>query len=88
MSLFHLKIATPDGALFDGEAQQLLLRGTEGDLAILAGHTPFVTGVQPGRCKITLEDDSERFGSVSGGLLTVSDQAVILLSSSFRWEEP
>ena len=85
MNTFHLVISTPDGNLFDGEAAILSLRGAEGDLAIMAGHIPFITSVQPGPCKVTLEDGSVREGATEGGLLTVSAESTILLSGSFHW---
>ena len=48
MNTFRLTIATPDGAAFDGEADMLSVRGVMGDLAIMAGHAPFVTAVRAG----------------------------------------
>lgn len=86
MKSFRLIISSPDGNLFDGEAQMLSLRGAEGDLAVLAGHIPFITSVKPGKCKVVLPDGEERLGSAESGLLTVSDDAVTLLSGSFCWE--
>ena len=85
MSSFRLIVSSPDGNLFDGEAVMLTLRGVEGDLAIMAGHVPFVTSVAPCVCRITLPDDSVREGTVSGGLLTVSKDSVTLLSGDFHW---
>ena len=87
MSTYKLTIATPDGNQFQGEATALFLRGAEGDLAVLAGHTPFITSVQAGVCRIELPDESERTARVDGGLLTVSENKVTLLSGTFRWEE-
>ncbi len=87
MSLFKLKISTPDGNRYDGDAFMLTLRGIEGDLAILAGHIPFITSVKPGECRLELEDGSVRVGSCEGGLLTVSKDAVTLLAGSFKWNE-
>ena len=87
MKTFKLKISTPDGSMFDGDALKLDVRGIEGELAVMAGHVPFVTTVKPGECRIILEDDTVRTGRVNGGLLSVSKEAVTLLSSSFRWEE-
>ena len=49
MNTFRLTIATPDGAAFDGEADMLSVRGVMGDLAIMAGHVPFVTAVMAGK---------------------------------------
>ena len=86
MATFQLTVSSPDGNLFEGEAAALMVRGTEGDLAVLAGHIPFITAVVPSTCRILLPDDSERVGHIDGGLLTVDKDAVTLLSGSFRWE--
>ncbi len=87
MNTFSLIISSPDGDIFKGDAAFLSLRGTEGDLAIMAGHTPFLTSVVPGKCKIIFPDDSERLAQLEGGLLTVSKENVTLLSSGFKWED-
>ena len=49
MKDYTLKISTPDGDAFSGSALSLSVRGTEGELGILAGHAPFVTAVVPCR---------------------------------------
>ena len=85
MNTFRLIVSSPDGNLFDGDAVMLTLRGVEGDLAIMAGHVPFLTSVVSCPCRITLPDDTVREGFTSGGLLTVSSEAVTLLSGSFHW---
>ncbi len=87
MNTYKLTVATPDGRGFQEEVIGLFLRGAEGDLAILAGHTPFITSVQAGPCRIHMPDDSEKVATVDGGLLTVSAEAVTLLSGSFQWIE-
>ena len=89
MNTFRLIIASPDGNLFDGQVYMLTVRGSEGELAILAGHVPFVTTVVPCQCKIEPadEDEDDRIGYTDGGLLSVSRDTVTLLSSSFRWGE-
>ena len=87
MNTYKLTVATPDGNRFQGEAVALYLRGAEGDLAVLAGHTPFITSVQAGKCRIELPDNTEKSALLDGGLLTVSANAVTLLSGSFQWEE-
>ena len=87
MNTFTLTIATPDGNRFAGEAAALFVRGAEGDLAVLAGHTPFITSVQAGVCRVALPDESERAARLDGGLLTVAENKVTLLSGTFRWEE-
>ena len=86
MSSYLLKISSPNGDLFCGNVTKLCVRGSEGELAVMAGHIPFVSYVKPCECKIELEDGSERFGLIQGGLLTVSKEQVILLSGEFSWK--
>lgn len=87
MSTYKLTVATPDGNRFQGEVEALYLRGAEGDLAVLAGHTPFITSVQAGDCRIQLPGGEEKAATLDGGLLTVGAQATTLLSGSFQWEQ-
>ena len=87
MNTYKLTVATPDGNRFQGEVCALYLRGAEGDLAVLAGHTPFITSVQPGQCRIRLSEDEEKVATLDGGLLTVTAGSVTLLSGSFAWVE-
>ena len=87
MSTFRLKISSPDGVVFDGEAVSLSVRGIEGDLAVLADHIPFVTTVVDSGCKVLFEDGSEKSGHIGGGILSVADNKVTLLSSSFEWQK-
>ena len=85
MSTFKLVVSTPDGNKFSGDAAMLSVRGTEGDLAIMSGHIPFITAVKPCDCTIVLDDGSEKKAHTEGGLLTVSADETTLLSSSFSW---
>ena len=87
MNTYKLTVATPDGNRFEGEVIGLFLRGAEGDLAVLAGHLPFITSVQAGQCRIHLPDDDEKSATMDGGLLTVTADKVTLLSGSFAWDE-
>ena len=84
MRTFLLNISSPDGNLFSGEAVMMTLRGIEGDLAVMAGHVPFITSVKPCDVKLLLPDGTERVGHSDGGLLTVAADGVTLLGS-FTW---
>ncbi|MBQ7063832.1 MAG: hypothetical protein IJM90_02930 [Firmicutes bacterium] len=89
MNTYHLTIASPDGNAFEGEAISLIVRGVEGDLAIMADHAPFITALVPCHVKLLIpgeEGESERHGIARGGLLSVSQNKVVLLSASFHWE--
>ena len=85
MNTFFLRIATPDGDCFTGDAIMLTVRGVEGELAVMAGHIPFVTSVKP--CKIKIETDNDEFyATVGGGILSVSNNETVLMSSSYQKE--
>lgn len=86
MRTFLLILSSPDGDLFRGDAVKLSLRGAEGDLAVLAGHIPFITAVKPCDCRIELESGDTKIGHTDGGVLTVSAESVTLLSGSFVWK--
>lgn len=86
MNAYNLIISTPDGSVFDAQAEMLVVRGTEGELAVLAGHIPFITAVKAGECKVLLPDDSEKIASIGGGILTVQSDKTTLLCSDFEWK--
>ena len=86
MNTYKLVVSTPDGSVFDGDAVALMVRGTEGELAILAGHVPFITAEKSGECKIILPDDSEKTAKIGGGILTVQNDKTTLLCSDFEWK--
>ena len=87
MNTFKLKISSPDGDLFDGNVTRLVVRGIEGELAIMAGHIPFVTPVVACKCKISLDEENEKFATTEGGILSITNDCVTLLSGSFVWVE-
>lgn len=85
MNKFHLIVSSPDGHMLDDEATCLIVCGTEGELAVMAGHIPFVTTLAAGRCRVSFASGAVRSASVESGILSVSGESVVLLSGSFRW---
>ncbi len=84
MNTFRLTVSTPDGNKFSGIAAALFVRGTEGDLAVLANHAPLVTAVKECVCRIVPEDGDEIEADIKGGILNVSEGGeTILLTTSF-----
>lgn len=87
MNTFSLTISSPDGNIFNGKAVKLSVQGIEGELAVMAGHVPFITAVRECNCRIGLPDGSQKTGSTAGGLLNVSSDEVILLTDRFDWKK-
>ncbi len=86
MSSFYLQIVTPDGSLFDGQAEKLTVRTIDGDVTVLAGHTDYVTALGMGRAKVTAEGKA-RFAACIGGMLLVSGGKVKLVATTFEWTD-
>lgn len=87
MKTFPLTVSSPEGDLFQGNVVKLSVRGSEGELAVMAGHIPFVTYVNPCVCKIELEDGEEKRAQLESGVLSVSSDKVILLAGEFAFIE-
>ncbi len=85
MNTFHLIVSSPDGNLFEGDVVRLSVRGTEGELAIMAGHVPFVTSLADAPVVIYFADDTKKTATAKGGLLTVGKELVTLISGSFQF---
>ena len=87
MKSFRLTVSSPDGNKFDGDVVKLDVRGSEGELAIMAGHVPFVTSVVAGKVVLHFEDGDERHAHSEGGILTVGADKTILMSGTFKFDE-
>ena len=86
MTPFSLKIVTPDGLIFDGQAEELVVRTTSGDLGILAGHINCVAPLGMGRATVII-DGKRRYGACIGGMVSVVNGEVTLVPTTFEWAE-
>ena len=86
MNSFPLKIVTPDGLIFDGHAEELIVRSTTGDIGILAGHLNCVAPLGMGRATIVI-DGQKRYAACIGGMLSVVNGAVTLVPTTFEWAD-
>ena len=86
MKTFLLNISSPDGQVFSGQVVSLIVRGVEGEFAVLAEHAAFITNVVPGKCIIELPDGTVKNGTTEGGLITVGKEDVTYLSAGVTFE--
>ena len=86
MTPFRLKIVTPDGLIYDGQAEELLVRTTGGDVAILARHMNYVAPLGMGRA-VVVSGGTRRTAACIGGMLSVSDGEVTLVPTTFEWAD-
>ena len=86
MTSVPLKIVTPDGLAFDGQAEELIVRTTTGDLGILAGHISCVAPLGMGQATIMV-DGKKRYAACIGGMVSVVNGEVTLVPTTFEWAE-
>ena len=74
-------VVSPEQVLFEGEATQVITRTTEGDVAFLAGHAPFLGALAEGETRVYLPDGSVQRFDVGSGFVEVSNDTVSILVS-------
>ena len=82
MNKLLLKIVSPDGEIFSGEAKSIIVTTIQGELQILAGHADLLAPLATGRAKLTLPDGTSRSAAVSGGFVLVSKEETKVVA---RW---
>jgi len=87
VSTFPLKIVTPDGLIYDGEAQRLIVRTIEGDIAIMARHINYVIPLGMGRATVVDTAGNRRYAACIGGMLSVQNGETTLVPTTFEWAE-
>ncbi len=75
----HVTVISPEGAVYDGEADAVVAPGHDGELGILANHAPLMTTLGTGVLTVRVGDDTTRF-RVQGGFLQVVQNSVRILA--------
>ena len=82
MAELHVEVVAVEEKVWSGEASILIARTTEGELAIMHGHTPLLGELaDPGEVLVRAADGEHRW-TVHGGFLSVSDEGVSVLAET------
>ncbi len=76
----NLNVVSAEESLFSGSIKSLQITGSEGELGIMPGHAPLLTSLKPGMALITKDDGTEEVIYLSGGMLEVQPNNVIVLA--------
>jgi F-type H+-transporting ATPase subunit epsilon len=82
MATFHFELVAPDKLMFSGEAESVLVPGSEGDFVVLKDHAPVMTALKPG--VIAIEDAAGKHKRifVRGGFADVNAGGLIVLAET------
>lgn len=78
---FAIDIITPERIVYREMIDIIIVPALDGDLGVLAGHAPLVTGIKIGVIKIK-KDGEEFLISTSGGVMEVQPEQVNLIVNS------
>ena len=78
---FKVRLFFPDKKSQEEMAEFIVIPAVDGDLGILAGHTPLISAMRPGEIviKTDIENKNQREILVKSGFVEVGDNQVTLL---------
>ena len=82
MATFHFELVSPDKLMFSGEAESVLVPGSEGDFVVLKDHAPVMASLRPGVVAYEDAHGKQTRIFVRGGFADVSASGLILLAET------
>lgn len=75
----QLTIARVDAPVFSGAVVSVTVPGSEGEMTLLADHTPLMSALRAGTITVRKEDGTSEEFAATGGTLEVSQNQVTVL---------
>ena len=79
---FSVALVTPEGPVFDGEAEMIIVPGQAGDIGVLARHAPLVAMLRAGSTRVYMDVEAEEireFATGPGFFKVELDRAIALV---------
>jgi F-type H+-transporting ATPase subunit epsilon len=81
--LIDVSILNIDSVVFEGKAKMITAPGPMGDFAILPGHTPLITKLEPGVIIVEKEDGERKELEIKGAGIAKVDQFTVKILMGF-----
>jgi F-type H+-transporting ATPase subunit epsilon len=79
-----IEIITPDKRIFEGEIKSVRVPGKKGSFQVLKDHAPIISTLDNGIVKMVDEGNNEIDYEITGGVIEVRANKIILLADSVR----
>jgi F-type H+-transporting ATPase subunit epsilon len=76
---FNFELVAPERVLYSGQVSQVIVPGAEGEMTVLAGHSPVMTTLRPGIVTVSEEKGAKRL-FVRGGFADVTPDGLTILA--------
>jgi len=77
-----LEIITPDKKVYQGEVKLVKVPGSKGSFEVLKNHAPIISTLDKGEVKIIDNADKTTYFDISGGVIEVKRDMIIILAES------
>jgi F-type H+-transporting ATPase subunit epsilon len=85
---FDVSLVTPDGPVFEGEAEMLIVPGAAGEIGVLARHAPLVATLKAGSTRVHLgSNEILEFATGPGFFKVETDKALALVDDAVDVQE-
>ena len=84
---FNFELLTPERLLLSAAAEQVVVPGSEGDFAVLAGHAPVISTLRPGVLEITLPQGRQRIFVKKGVAEADPERLTVLAQTAVAMED-
>ena len=84
MATFDVSLVTPDGPVFEGEVEMLIVPGADGEIGVLARHAPLIAMLKAGSTRVHVTRDGEvrEFATGPGFFKVEQDRALALVDDA------
>lgn len=80
----RIDIITPDRKVYDGEIKSVRVPGKKGSFQVLKDHAPIISTLESGPVIMVDSDGNEKVFEVTGGVIEVKANKIILLADSVK----
>ncbi len=80
----ELEIITPDKKVYEGQVKLVKVPGSKGSFEILNNHAPIISILEKGEVKVIDKDDKTNYYDISGGVVEVKQNNIIILAESIN----
>ena len=85
---FDVSLVTPDGTVFEGDAEMLIVPGAAGEIGVLARHAPLVATLKSGATRVHLGSERVEEFATGPGFFTVQlDRAIAIVDHAVKAAE-
>jgi len=86
---FDLSLVTPDGAVYEGQAEMIIVPGQIGEIGVLARHAPLIATLKAGSTRIHPGDGAEavQYATGPGFFQVLNDRAIALVDAAVAAHE-